>query len=355
MKKQTRKLIISLILVTLFLVKGQVSLANIEINKFSKSEYTEEFKRYLQLTEEEKKKVIQPKMFSVGSTNLETKNPLKIARNLRSTLEPKYSLKDVIPNNIVVKNQKSTNTCWTFATLSSLETNLALANQDKIKYDFSERHMEYAMSRNFLNGVVNSKGLNRTVGSGGNWYMAQAYLTNGAGAIDESAMQFENNEKLIDISEIQNKEVTSQVYDIVEFQKDETDKEKVKLKEQIKQHIRNYGAVFANIHGATPSSEYNNNQTGAIYCDVPTASIDHAVSIIGWDDNYDINNFNKDRQPKNKGAWIIKNSWGEKQEYSLAEMKAEIFKAYPNGEWTEASQITDEIAKQTFETLRIHH
>lgn len=342
-------------LFVLFLVKGQFSLANGEINKFTKPEYTEEFKKYLQLTEEEQKKVMQPRMFLVESTNFKTKNPLKIARNLRSSLESRYSLKDIIPNNVIVKNQKSTNSCWTFATLSSLETNLALANQDKAKYDFSERHMEYAMSRNFLNGEINNKGLNRTVGSGGNWYMAQAYLTNGMGAIDESAMPFENSEKLIEISEIQNKVVTSQVYDIVEFQKDETDKEKVKLKEQIKQHIRNYGAVFANIHGATPSSEYNNNQTGAIYCDMPTASIDHAVSIIGWDDNYDIHNFNKDHKPKNKGAWIIKNSWGDKQEYSLAEMKAEIFKAYPNGEWTEASQITDEIAKQTFEALRIYH
>lgn len=35
---------------------------------------------------------------------------------------------------------------------------------------------------------------------------------------------------------------------------------------------------------------------------------DHDVAIVGWDDNYSRDNFNK--KPAGDGAWIIRNSWG---------------------------------------------
>ena len=31
---------------------------------------------------------------------------------------------------------------------------------------------------------------------------------------------------------------------------------------------------------------------------------------MGWDDDYAVTNFDPDRQPPDKGAWIVKNSWG---------------------------------------------
>lgn len=36
----------------------------------------------------------------------------------------------------------------------------------------------------------------------------------------------------------------------------------------------------------------------------------HAVTVVGWDDNYSIDNFLPEHQPPKKGAWIVKNSWG---------------------------------------------
>ena len=36
----------------------------------------------------------------------------------------------------------------------------------------------------------------------------------------------------------------------------------------------------------------------------------HAVTIVGWDDNYDKSNFVEGHEPPENGAWLVKNSWG---------------------------------------------
>ena len=40
-------------------------------------------------------------------------------------------------------------------------------------------------------------------------------------------------------------------------------------------------------------------------------SPNHAVALVGWDDNYPASNFNPENRPAGDGAWIIKNSWGK--------------------------------------------
>lgn len=53
-----------------------------------------------------------------------------------------------------------------------------------------------------------------------------------------------------------------------------------------------------------------NNATGAIYCDKANIFVpNHAVSLIGWDDDYAIENFNANNRPSAPGAWIVRNSW----------------------------------------------
>lgn len=40
----------------------------------------------------------------------------------------------------------------------------------------------------------------------------------------------------------------------------------------------------------------------------------HAVTIVGWDDNYSKNNFVEGHEPPEDGAWLVKNSWGSGEE-----------------------------------------
>lgn len=363
MKKQKKIFITIILLIILILSLSEKSYAKSTLKKV---EHSENFNKWIELPKEEREKISQPRMYDIPFTNNTSKNPFYRTNILRSSINPRFSLKDIIPNNLIIKDQKSTGSCWAFAAISSLETTIALSNYKKgtnqsKTYDFSERHMNYATSRVFENNVINPDGYNRNPEDGGNWYLAHSYLTNGLGAIEEAEMPFEDNENIINISQIQNKTVTSQVSDIIEFPDYQMaiGEQKVQIMNQLKQHIQNYGAIFAPLHGDNSSifsGSCYNNETAAKYCNFPLSHpIDHAISIIGWDDNYSINNFVEGARPRSNGAWIVRNSWGEKLEYDLSDLKNKIFTTYnseciSNG-WNTASSIPNEFIQQLGYTI----
>ena len=356
MKKQKRIVLQILIFVVLILSNGKVFATGI-VDYAGKMELSEEYQKYLELSDEEKEKVIAPRMYEIPNTKRNVTNPLKLTRMLSASIDTKYSLKNIIPANMVIKNQQKTNSCWTFSTLGMLESTLALMDyrngKNPVAYDYSERHMEYATSYTFKDGV-NKNGFKRNVGSGGNVFLSIPYLTNGTGAILEKDMPFENNEDVIELSKIQNKNVKTQVNDAIDFPSLKSTDDTTQIKKQMKEHIKNYGGIYAGIYGANllDTSCYN-NKTGAIYCDDTTKyPINHAVVIIGWDDDYSKENFVDNKKPKNNGAWIIKNSWGTEKRFTLVEMKNIIFNEYKdncikNG-WTSAELIPDDAAISLF-------
>ena len=56
--------------------------------------------------------------------------------------------------------------------------------------------------------------------------------------------------------------------------------------------------------------QFINTDTYAQYTYSQEAGVNHAVCIVGWDDNYPKENFLEGHQPPADGAWIVKNSWG---------------------------------------------
>lgn len=62
--------------------------------------------------------------------------------------------------------------------------------------------------------------------------------------------------------------------------------------------------------GQEEPAKYINTDTWAHYTYDDSASANHAVTIIGWDDDYLASNFLQEHQPEQNGAWIVKNSWG---------------------------------------------
>ena len=363
MKSKLVKIIVFFVLFIGIIFCNNVQAVNIP--ELKEVEYSDEYKEYMTLSDEEKAQRIEPSKYNVitPKTNSEylsnLNNIFKSATLVKSSLNSKYDLRDVISQNVAIRNQMNTNSCWTFSTIGVLESNIALLDYKAGKtgniYDYSERHMDYSVRSNtFNNNATNKYGYNIGFEKGGTFLMAQSYLTNGMGAISEDEMPFENNEDNIDISEIQNKNTTTTLYDTISFESID-DIGKTELMSKMKQVISNYGGIYAIIHGAQIISDSYNNVTGAIYC--PNESeypSNHSVVIIGWDDNYSKNNFKDGNQPANDGAWIIKNSWGDTQSYNLTEVKEELYTSYTKqcneAGFNSAEEITDEYIIQIFET-----
>ena len=79
--------------------------------------------------------------------------------------------------------------------------------------------------------------------------------------------------------------------------------------EMTKRLIMQYGAVEMIYNANKP--EYLNRETHAYYYDqADNVSANHAVAIIGWDDNFSKENFNSAHRPSKDGAWLVRNNWG---------------------------------------------
>lgn len=77
-----------------------------------------------------------------------------------------------------------------------------------------------------------------------------------------------------------------------------------------------YGALAATTVGNN-KNYYSNPEdpmhSAAYFCDNNFYSTVHAITIVGWDDNYSVDNFNPEKKPKNpEGIYLFKLIWNRK-------------------------------------------
>lgn len=75
--------------------------------------------------------------------------------------------------------------------------------------------------------------------------------------------------------------------------------------EEMKRAIVKYGSVGINYDS---DINYYNTENSAQYCPIYSV-VDHAVTVVGWDDTYSKNNFKQ--KPLDDGAWLVRNTGGE--------------------------------------------
>ena len=206
-----------------------------------------------------------------------------------------------------VKNQKSTGMCWSFSAMCTIETGL-IARQPLI--DLSEWHLGYyTYSEKFGFPLRTNTDSDDVFRQGGNFYMLTPMLTGWLGPVSENLFPFED-ESVLD-PEIDWQEWKSHAeYHVSDANMFTYHVEEDVFPEQI-QAVKE--AVF---QGHTVSMSYYNktacyhSENNAYYFDEGEKAdgIYHAVTLVGWDDNYPAENFNTN--PGMNGAWLVKNSWG---------------------------------------------
>ncbi|MDD5794754.1 MAG: lectin like domain-containing protein, partial [Clostridiales bacterium] len=217
---------------------------------------------------------------------VEINNESEISVVQKSVLPEKY-----ISEYTSVKNQEVDGVCWSFAGMATLESYLLKNNMGT--YDFSEEYIKWMASE----GLTSNYGWKITRGDGAPTQVVPGLLVSGKGPVLEESIKYDaNNEN----SKPADLESLKPVIDVSEIEYIENNSK------DVKNAIMNYGAVETCYYH---DAKFAANNSTSYYCNEKTGT-NHAVTIIGWDDNYSKDNFKEDCRPENNGAWLVKNSSG---------------------------------------------
>ena len=176
---------------------------------------------------------------------------------------------------------------------------------------------------NYLNGLTNNRGLNFKPYEGGNFETrAIGNITNGYGVVNEEDYPYLNTEAPVDLNGLKNKKIVADVLDTITFSNPKNNDERISLIKKIKEHIVENGGVYTAIKAPDIGNFKFNPFNGALYHNNEEYP-NHAVTIIGWDDNYSKDNFVS--KPERDGAWIVKNSYGTEMIQELSSLKKFVF------------------------------
>ena len=237
-----------------------------------------------------------------------------------------------------VKNQEYGD-CWAHAAMASVETYMikygipvavggtigAPATTDLNLSENAHAYFTYSTPYDELGLLTGDKTvLSNSDGPylmGGNGYLSMFSLMRWTGPASEETADLAYNRNLGKPAAYDPKYAyaydASHIVDVVILENTNQD--------AVKRAIMEYGAGDFSYYAGQDDSDdekYYNEETGAWYCPQKVTynsytgayeyanSANHAVTLVGWDDNYAISNFNSKNRPSKPGAWIIKNSWG---------------------------------------------
>lgn len=181
----------------------------------------------------------------------------------------------------VLRNQKGTNTCWAFASLSALES----SKDEDAAGIYSADHLTF------------HNPFGKQFEEGGSYVVTMAYLLSWKGPVLEEKDPFDGEspdglEPVVHVQEI--RQVEPKDYDA------------------IKRFVYLYGgvesALYLDFDEHMTESEYYNDEHNS-FCYQGDAVSNHDVVIVGWNDEYPADNFVG--EVTSDGAFLCQNSWGE--------------------------------------------
>lgn len=289
---------------------------------------------------------------------LSSSNPLKAKANKSKLnafdqLPKKWNYKgqnnDFVGLPTKVLNQSVYGNCWAHAFTQSLEASLQTKNLGfyggkKQGFDNSGNttYQDYESEGKSLSvkGLISSVYNNQTImnmdetdayNNGGNSILAMAGASKDLGLATDDVRDFQyptGDLSYNSLADLKNHAiapyyatdldvlVSSGLY-INQNDKSNLTYDKAKL-DYVKSKLMQNGALVLSYKslqsGQSEYSQFFNSSKDAQY--IPKnyggdLSSDHAVTLVGWDDDYSKDNFNSQYKPPANGAFLIKNSWGD--------------------------------------------
>ena len=201
-----------------------------------------------------------------------------------------------------VKNQGDLSLCWAFSLASNFETSLLSRNLGYL--DLSEEQLAYFWAHRVNDPLGNTPNdqIIRMTGNyhgTGNGTVASFFLSTWSGM---------TTEQKVPLSSTATVWPTSLAYDTDAYMQDAVFSQY--SVDRTKQLLMNYYSVSVMIDML---GSYYCPDTAAYSCPLPVSKdnpVNHAVTIVGWDNTYSKENFPEASGVQENGAWIVKNSYG---------------------------------------------
>lgn len=231
------------------------------------------------------------------------------------TLPASYTTKLLPP----LRSQGSLGLCWAFSTVALAEIN-ALKKGISSDINLSELHLAYFNSNYVTDPLGGTEGDYISdpdnALDGNNYSNAMITVTNWLGLASESLVPY-GTSSFVASRGIQDElayedQIHVQGYELLRMDFDSfIESGDLTILAPMKKEIMDQGAVgisyrSPNGYSPTTTSDVYNPGYAAFY-DNSNLMANHAVAVVGWDDNFAKENFSK--TPAGDGAWLVRNSW----------------------------------------------
>lgn len=216
------------------------------------------------------------------------------------------------------RDQGSWGVCWAFGATAAIEANIVknASRYSGVSYtsqniDLSERHVAWFSHNTYSTDKTDisygdgvKKASPKAAYTGGNREQVMAYLARSSGMALEKEAPYDISSGMQGLLEEQRYSSVAQLHDANLLGGYKPDSANIEI---VKGMVQSYGAAMASYFSSDGYyGEDNNGQKNYYY---PSGKgSNHAVCIIGWDDQYDASSFKN--TPPGNGAWLVRNSWG---------------------------------------------